>query len=40
MVVEKGWYAGIDLGNRTWEMAIISRSGKFKTNEQGNREWT
>jgi hypothetical protein len=38
MVVEKGRYAGIDLGKRAWEMAIISRSGKFKTNEQGDRE--
>jgi hypothetical protein len=38
MVVEKGRYAGIDLGKRAWEMAIITRSGKFKTNEQGDRE--
>jgi hypothetical protein len=38
MVVEKGRYVGIDLGKRTWEMAIITRSGKFKTNEQGDAE--
>jgi predicted NBD/HSP70 family sugar kinase len=38
MVVEQGRYVGIDLGKRTWEMAIITRSGKFRTNEQGDRE--
>jgi transposase len=38
MVVEKGRYVGIDLGKRTWEMAIITRSGKFKVNEQGDAE--
>jgi transposase len=38
MVVEQGRYVGIDLGKRTWEMAIITRSGKFKTNEQGDAE--
>jgi hypothetical protein len=30
VVVEKGRYVGIDLGKRTWEMAIITRSGKFR----------
>jgi transposase len=38
MVVEHGRYVGIDLSKRTWEMVIITRSGKFKTNEQGDRE--
>jgi transposase len=38
MVVEHGRYVGIDLGKRTWEMAIITRSGKFRTNEQGDVE--
>jgi transposase len=38
MVVEQGRSVGIDLGKRTWEMAIITRTGKFKTNEQGDRE--
>jgi transposase len=38
MVVEKGRYVGIDLGKRTWEMAIITRSGKIKVNEQGDGE--
>jgi transposase len=38
MVVEKGRYVGIDLSKRTWEMAVITRSGKFKTNEQGDAE--
>ncbi|MDR1248250.1 MAG: IS110 family transposase [Treponema sp.] len=38
MVVEKGRYVGIDLGKRTWEMAVITRSGKFKVNEQGDAE--
>jgi hypothetical protein len=38
MAVQKGRYAGIDLGKRTWEMAIITRNGKFKTNEQGDAE--
>jgi hypothetical protein len=38
MVLEKGRYVGIDLSKRTWEMAIISRSGKLRTNEQGDME--
>jgi transposase len=38
MVVEKGRYVGIDIGKRTWEMAIITRTGKFRTNEQGDVE--
>ena len=38
MVVEQGRYVGIDLGKRSWEMAIITRTGKFRTNEQGDRE--
>jgi transposase len=38
MVVEKGRYVGIDLGKRTWEMAIVTRTGKFKVNMQGDRE--
>ena len=38
MVVEQGRYVGIDLGKRTWETAIITRSGKFKTNAQGDAE--
>jgi hypothetical protein len=38
MAVAKGRYAGIDLGKRTWEMAIITRSGKFKVNRQGDAE--
>jgi hypothetical protein len=38
MVVEQGRYVGIDLGKRTWEMAIITRSGKFKMNAQGDAE--
>jgi DNA topoisomerase IA len=38
MVVEQGRSVGIDLGKRTWEMAIITRTGKFKTNERGDRE--
>jgi hypothetical protein len=38
MVVEKGRYVGIDLGKRTWEMAIITRSGKFRANKQGDME--
>jgi hypothetical protein len=36
MVVEKRRYVGIDLGKRTWEMVIITRSGKFRVNEQGD----
>jgi transposase len=38
MVVEQGRYVGIDLSKRTWEMAIITRTGKFKTTAQGDRE--
>jgi transposase len=38
MVVEKGRYVGIDLGKRTWEMAIVTRTGKFKVNAQGDME--
>jgi transposase len=38
MIVEQGRYVGIDLGKQTWEMAIITRSGKFKTNERGDKE--
>jgi transposase len=38
MVVEQGRYVGIDLGKRTWEMAIITRTGKFRMNEQGDAE--
>jgi transposase len=38
MVVAKGRYIGIDLGKRSWEMAIITRSGKFRVNEQGDAE--
>jgi transposase len=30
MIVEKGRYAGIDLGKRTWEMAVITRTGKLR----------
>ncbi|MDR1231674.1 MAG: hypothetical protein LBK61_09765, partial [Spirochaetaceae bacterium] len=37
-VVEKGRYVGIDLGKRTWEMAVVTRSGKFKVNGQGDAE--
>jgi hypothetical protein len=37
VVIRKGRYAEIDLGKRTWEMAIITRSGKFKTNGRGMR---
>jgi transposase len=38
MVVEQGRYAGIDLGKRSWEMAVITRSGKCRRNEQGDLE--
>jgi hypothetical protein len=38
MAVEKVRYAGLDLGKRTWEMAVIIQSGKFKVNEQGDAE--
>jgi transposase len=38
MVVEQGRYVGIDLGKRTWELAIITRSGKFKVTAQGDAE--
>jgi transposase len=38
MVVEQGRYVGIDLGKRTWEMAIITRTGKFKVTATGDRE--
>jgi transposase len=38
MVVEQGRYVGIDLGKRTWEMAIITRTGKFKTTAEGDKE--
>jgi transposase len=38
MVVEQGRYVGIDLGKRSWEAAIITRSGKFKVNGQGDAE--
>jgi hypothetical protein len=38
MVAEKGRYVWIDLSKRTWEMAIIRRTGKFKTNGQGDGE--
>ena len=38
MVVVQGRYVGIDLGKRTWEMAIITRTGKFTTNAQGDQE--
>jgi predicted NBD/HSP70 family sugar kinase len=38
MVVQKGRYVGIDLGKKTWEMALITRSGKFRKNEQGDAE--
>jgi transposase len=38
MVGEKRRYVGIDLGKRTWELAIITRSGKFKMNAQGDAE--
>jgi hypothetical protein len=31
-------WIGIDLGKQTWGMAIITRSGKFRTNGQGNAE--
>jgi hypothetical protein len=31
-------YVGIDPGKRTREMAVISRSGKLKRNEQGDAE--
>jgi transposase len=30
MIVEKGRYVGIDLGKRTWEMAVITRTGKLR----------
>ena len=36
MIVEQGRYAGIDVGKRTGVMAILTRSGKFRTNEQGD----
>jgi transposase len=38
MVVEQGRYVGIDLGKRSWEMAVITRSGKCRRNEQGDLE--
>jgi hypothetical protein len=38
MAVEKGRYVGIDLGKHAWEMAVITRSGKFKVNGQGDAE--
>jgi hypothetical protein len=38
MSVAKGRYAGIDLGKRTREMAVITRNGKFKVNAQGDAE--
>jgi predicted NBD/HSP70 family sugar kinase len=30
MIVEKGRFVGIDIGKRTWEMAVITRSGRMK----------
>jgi hypothetical protein len=38
MIVEKGGYVGIDLGKRTWEMAVVTRTGKFKSDERGDRD--
>ncbi|MDR3146479.1 MAG: hypothetical protein LBU21_09390, partial [Treponema sp.] len=38
MVGEQGRYVGIDIGKRTWEMVIITRSGKFRKNGQGDLE--
>ena len=38
MVVEQGRYVGIDLSKRTWEMAIITRTGKVRINGQGDAE--
>jgi hypothetical protein len=38
MAVTKGRYVGIDLGKHAWEMAIITRNGKFKVNGQGDAE--
>jgi transposase len=38
MVVVKGRYVGIDLSKRTWEMAIVTRTGKYKINERGDAE--
>jgi hypothetical protein len=32
MAVEKGRYAGIDLGKRTLETAVITRTGKYTVN--------
>jgi predicted NBD/HSP70 family sugar kinase len=38
MEVEQRRYVGIDLGKRTWEMAIVRRTGKVVKNGQGDRE--
>jgi hypothetical protein len=38
MAVEQGQYVGIDIGKQTLEMAIITRSGKFRKNEEGSLE--
>jgi hypothetical protein len=35
MVVEQGRYVGIVLEKGSWEMAIITRSGKCRKDEQG-----
>jgi hypothetical protein len=38
MAMEEGRYAGIDPGKRIWEIAAITRSGKFKANGPGDAE--
>jgi hypothetical protein len=38
MIVEKGRFVGIDIGKRTWETAVITRSGRMKKNAFGDSE--
>jgi hypothetical protein len=38
MIVEKGRFAVIDTGKLTWEMAVITRSGRMKKTAFGDRE--
>jgi hypothetical protein len=35
MVVEQGRYVGLDLRKRSWEMAIVTWSGKCRKDERG-----
>jgi hypothetical protein len=37
MAAEQGGYVGIELRKRTWEMTIVTRTGKFRINERGTR---